>query len=127
MWILGMSKFQTMCIDTPAVATHLMKNPDVYLTPIGPFLRRFSLDELPQLYSVLKGDISFVGPCPALFNQDDLVELRTGKGIHKLIPGITGWAQINGRARLNFPEGALFNWLKMNCRFRLKLSLMSII
>ncbi|MDO9528726.1 MAG: sugar transferase [Syntrophales bacterium] len=91
-----MPKFRTMRVDTPAVATHLMKNPDAYLTPIGSFLRKFSLDEWPQLYSILKGDISFVGPRPALFNQDDLVGLRTGKGIHKLIPGITGWAQVNG-------------------------------
>ena len=83
-----------------------MKNPDAYLTPIGSFLRKFSLDELPQLYSVLKGDISFVGPRPALYNQDDLVELRTKKGIHNITPGLTGWAQINGSARLNFPGGA---------------------
>ena len=101
--IFRMPKFWTMRIDTPAVATHLMKNPDVYLTPIGSFLRKFSLDELPQLYSILKGDISFVGPRPALYNQDDLVELRTGKGIHKLIPGITGWAQVNGRDELPIP------------------------
>ena len=101
--IFRMPKFRTMRVDTPAVATHLMKNPDVYLTPIGSFLRRFSLDELPQLYSILKGDISFVGPRPALYNQDDLVGLRTGKGIHKLIPGITGWAQVNGRDVLSIP------------------------
>ena len=103
--IFRMPKFRTMRIDTPAVATHLMKNPESYLAPIGPLLRKFSLDELPQLYSILKGDISFVGPRPALYSQDDLVELRTEKGIHKLIPGITpvkwlsdctgqaGWAQ----------------------------------
>ena len=101
--IFRMPKFRTMRVDTPAVATHLMKNPDVYLTPIGSFLRRFSLDELPQLYSILKGDISFVGPRPALYNQDDLVELRNRKGIHKLIPGITGWAQVNGRDVLSIP------------------------
>jgi len=101
--IFRMPKFRTMRINTPAVATHLMKNPDVYLTPVGSFLRRFSLDEWPQLYSVLKGDISFVGPRPALFNQYDLIELRTGKGIHKLIPGITGWAQVNGRDELPIP------------------------
>jgi O-antigen biosynthesis protein WbqP len=101
--IFRMPKFWTMRIDTPAVATHLIKNPDVYLTPIGSFLRKFSLDELPQLYSILKGDISFVGPRPALYNQDDLVELRTGKGMHKLIPGITGWAQVNGRDELPIP------------------------
>jgi len=91
--IFSMPKFRTMRVDTPAVATHLMKNSDDYLTSVGSFLRRFSLDELPQLYSVLKGDISFVGPRPALYNQDDLVEMRTGKAIHRLIPGITGWAQ----------------------------------
>ena len=91
--IFSMPKFRTMRVDTPAVATHLMKNCDDYLTSVGSFLRRFSLDELPQLYSVLKGDISFVGPRPALYNQDDLVEMRTGKAIHRLIPGITGWAQ----------------------------------
>ena len=101
--IFSMPKFRTMRVDTPAVATHLMKNPDIHLTPIGSFLRKFSLDELPQLYSILKGDISFVGPRPALYNQDDLVELRTGKGIHKLIPGITGWAQVNGRDELPIP------------------------
>ncbi len=101
--IFRMPKFRTMRINTPAVATHLMKNSDVYLTPIGSFLRKFSLDELPQLYSVLKGDISFVGPRPALYNQDDLIELRTKKGIDKLIPGITGWAQVNGRDELPIP------------------------
>ena len=107
--IFRMPKFRTMHINTPAVATHLMKNPDVYLTPIGSFLRRFSLDELPQLYSVLKGDISFVGPRPALYNQDDLIELRTKKGIHKLIPGITGWAQVNGRDELPIPVKVEFD------------------
>ena len=107
--IFKMPKFRTMRVDTPAVATHLMKNSDVYLTPIGSFLRKFSLDELPQLYSVLKGDISFVGPRPALYNQDDLVGLRTGKGIHKLIPGITGWAQVNGRDELPIPVKVEFD------------------
>ena len=107
--IFRMPKFRTMRIDTPAVATHLMKNPDIYLTPIGSFLRKFSLDELPQLYSILKGDISFVGPRPALYNQDDLVELRTEKGIHKLIPGITGWAQVNGRDELPIPVKVEFD------------------
>ena len=98
--IFEMPKFRTMRIDTPAVATHLLSNPDEYLTPIGPFLRKSSLDELPQLWSVLKGDMSFVGPRPALFNQDDLIALRTEKGVHRLIPGITGWAQINGRKQV---------------------------
>ena len=107
--IFRMPKFRTMRIDTPAVATHLMKNPDIYLTPIGSFLRKFSLDELPQLYSILKGDISFVGPRPALYNQDDLVELRTEKGIHRLIPGITGWAQVNGRDELPIPVKVEFD------------------
>jgi len=92
-----MPKFRSMLIDTPCVASHLLDNPDVYLSPIGGFLRSFSLDELPQLFSVLKGDMSFVGPRPALFNQNDLIALRKEKGIDKLLPGITGWAQVNGR------------------------------
>jgi O-antigen biosynthesis protein WbqP len=107
--IFRMSKFRTMILDTPAVATHLMKNPDAYLTSTGAFLRKFSLDELPQLYSILKGDMSFVGPRPALYNQDDLIGLRTGKGIHKLIPGITGWAQVNGRDELPIPVKVEFD------------------
>ena len=107
--IFRMPKFRTMIVDTPAVATHFMKDPDVYLTPVGSLLRKFSLDELPQLYSVLKGDISFVGPRPALYNQDDLIGLRTGKGIHKLIPGITGWAQVNGRDELSIPVKVEFD------------------
>lgn len=101
--IFRMPKFRTMTVDTPAVATHLLDDPGRYLTPIGAFLRKLSLDELPQLISILKGDMSFVGPRPALFNQDDLVELRTRKGIHVLPPGITGWAQINGRDDLPIP------------------------
>jgi O-antigen biosynthesis protein WbqP len=92
-----------MRIDTPAVATHLLTNPDAYLTSIGSFLRKFSFDELPQLWSILKGHMSFIGPRPALFNQDDLIELRTNKGIHKLVPGITGWAQVNGRDDIPIP------------------------
>jgi len=92
-----------MKLDTPTVATHMMANPDVYLTPIGRFLRKTSLDELPQLLNILKGDMSFVGPRPALFNQDDLIELRTEKGIHTLVPGLTGWAQVNGRDELLIP------------------------
>jgi O-antigen biosynthesis protein WbqP len=102
--IFKMPKFRSMMIDTPAVATHLLDNPDVYLSPIGGFLRRFSLDELPQLLSVLKGDMSFVGPRPALYNQDDLIALRTEKGVDKLLPGITGWAQVNGRDELSIPD-----------------------
>jgi O-antigen biosynthesis protein WbqP len=107
--IFKMPKFRTMRIDTPAVATHLLKDPDAYLTPIGSFLRKTSLDELPQLWSVLKGDMSFVGPRPALFNQDDLIALRTAKGVHRLIPGITGWAQINGRDDLPIPVKVAFD------------------
>ena len=102
--IFKMPKFRSMMIDTPAVATHLLDNPDVYLSPIGSFLRRFSLDELPQLLSILKGDMSFVGPRPALYNQDDLIALRTKKGVDKLLPGITGWAQVNGRDELSIPD-----------------------
>jgi len=101
--IFSMPKFRTMQIDTPAVATHLLPDPDHYLTPIGVFLRKSSLDELPQLFSILMGDMSFVGPRPALFNQDDLVKLRTSKGIQVLIPGLTGWAQVNGRDDLPIP------------------------
>ena len=101
--IFKMPKFRTMKVGTPAVATHLLTTPDIYLTPIGKALRKYSLDELPQLFSVIKGDMSFVGPRPALYNQEDLVALRTKKGIHKLVPGITGWAQINGRDDLPIP------------------------
>ncbi len=99
-----MPKFRTMRIDTPQVATHLMSDPQRWLTPIGGFLRRSSLDELPQLWSVLKGDMSLVGPRPALFNQDDLVALRTAAGVHRLQPGLTGWAQVNGRDELPIPQ-----------------------
>jgi len=102
--IFKMPKFRSMLTDTPAVATHLLDNPDVYLSPIGGFLRRSSLDEIPQLFSVLKGDMSFVGPRPALYNQDDLITLRTEKGVDKLLPGITGWAQVNGRDDLSIPD-----------------------
>jgi O-antigen biosynthesis protein WbqP len=95
--IFRMPKFRTMRVGTPVVATHLLKEPSSHLTPLGGFLRRTSLDELPQLWSILKGDMSFVGPRPALFNQDDLISMRTERGIHCLVPGLTGWAQINGR------------------------------
>jgi O-antigen biosynthesis protein WbqP len=101
--IFKMPKFRTMRMGTPAVASHLLKDPGRWVTPVGRFLRKLSLDELPQLYSILKGDMSFVGPRPALFNQDDLIELRTRKGIHRLVPGVTGWAQINGRDELPIP------------------------
>tara|TARA_B100000959_G_scaffold187871_1_gene196483 strand:+ start:347 stop:907 length:561 start_codon:yes stop_codon:yes gene_type:complete len=102
--IFRMPKFRSMRIDTPAVATHLMSDAESFLTPIGGFLRRFSIDELPQLFSILKGDMSFVGPRPALFNQDDLIALRTEQGVDKLVPGVTGWAQVNGRDELSIPE-----------------------
>ena len=102
--IFKMPKFRTMRVGTPAVATHLLSNPDSYLTPIGSFLRKSSLDELPQLWSILKGDMSFVGPRPALFNQHDLIELRTEQGVHELVPGLTGWAQVNGRDELPIPD-----------------------
>jgi O-antigen biosynthesis protein WbqP len=102
--IFKMPKFRSMRTNSPQVATHLLSNPDTYLTPIGGFLRRSSLDELPQLFSVLNGDLSLVGPRPALFNQDDLIALRTKSGVHELVPGITGWAQVNGRDELPIPE-----------------------
>lgn len=102
--IFKMPKFRSMKVDTPAVATHLLQDPDAVLTPIGGFLRQSSLDELPQLWSILKGDMSFVGPRPALFNQEDLIALRTEKGVQKLMPGLTGWAQVNGRDELPIPQ-----------------------
>lgn len=98
--LFSMPKFRSMHVETPAVATHLLNNPDRYLTSFGKFLRKTSLDELPQLWSILKGDMSFVGPRPALFNQHDLVSLRTQSGVHHLLPGLTGWAQVNGRDEL---------------------------
>ena len=102
--IFRMPKFRSMRIDTPAVATHLLSDPDQWLTPIGSFLRKSSLDELPQLWSILKGDMSLVGPRPALYNQHDLIALRTEAGVHTLIPGLTGWAQVNGRDELPIPQ-----------------------
>ena len=102
--LFKMPKFRSMRIDTPAVATHLLDNPEQWLTPIGSFLRRSSLDELPQLWSIFKGDMSFVGPRPALFNQDDLIKLRTEKGVHEVLPGLTGWAQVNGRDEIPIPQ-----------------------
>lgn len=101
--IFSMPKFRTMRMDTPPVATHLLEDPDRFLTPVGGLLRKSSLDELPQLWSILKGDMSFVGPRPALYNQDDLIALRTRKGVHRIVPGITGWAQVNGRDTLPIP------------------------
>ena len=102
--IFKMPKFRSMLMNTPTIATHLLNNPETYLTPIGGFLRRTSLDEIPQLFSVLIGDMSFVGPRPALFNQKDLIDLRLEKGINNLLPGVTGWAQVNGRDDLSIPD-----------------------
>ena len=102
--LFRMPKFRTMRVDTPAVATHLLRDPASYLTPVGGFLRRTSLDELPQLWSILAGDMSVVGPRPALFNQHDLIAERTAAGVDSLVPGLTGWAQVNGRDELSIPE-----------------------
>ena len=102
--IFRMPKFRSMRVGTPAVATHLLADHKAHLTPIGSFLRKSSLDELPQLWSILTGDMSFVGPRPALFNQDDLIALRTSCGAHELVPGLTGWAQVNGRDELPIPQ-----------------------
>ena len=107
--IFKMPKFRTMAVGTPDLATHLLDSPDLFLTPVGGFLRRTSLDELPQLFSVLKGDMSLVGPRPALYNQDDLITLRTQKGVDKLLPGITGWAQVNGRDELSIPDKVILD------------------
>ena len=107
--IFKMPKFRTMRVDTPAVATHLLAEPEKALTPIGAFLRKSSLDELPQLWSILKGDMSFVGPRPALFNQHDLIALRTQHGVDALVPGLTGWAQVSGRDALSIPDKVQFD------------------
>lgn len=105
----GMPKFRTMRMNTPSVATHLLDFPQQYLTPIGKVLRKTSLDELPQLYSIFRGDMSFVGPRPVLHVEDDLIDLRTEKGVHRLLPGLTGWAQINGRDHVSTPEKVAFD------------------
>jgi O-antigen biosynthesis protein WbqP len=107
--IFRMYKFRTMVIDTPPVATHLLKEPEKYMTPTGYFLRKTSIDEIPQLINIIKGEMSFVGPRPALFNQDDLIRLRTEKGIHEMVPGLTGWAQINGRDDIPIPVKVEFD------------------
>ncbi len=104
-----MPKFRTMMVDTPNVATHLLVNPSQYVTPIGRLLRKTSLDEIPQLWNVLWGDLAFVGPRPALFNQDDLITMRTRKGVHKVTPGITGWAQVQGRDELPITEKVIMD------------------
>ena len=122
--IFRMPKFRSMRIGTPQLPTHLMSNPAPYLTPIGSFLRRTSLDELPQLFSILVGDLSFVGPRPALFNQEDLVAMRTAKGIHQLVPGLTGWAQVNGRDELPIPVKVQFDYeylVRRSFRFDLQI------
>ena len=107
--LFSMPKFRTMRVDAPAVATHLLQDPSRYVTPVGAFLRKTSLDEVPQLWSILLGDMSVVGPRPALFNQDDLVKLRTDAGVHVLVPGLTGWAQVRGRDTLPIPVKVEFD------------------
>ena len=127
--LFRMPKFRTMRIDTPSVATHLLQNPGDYVTKIGTFLRKTSLDELPQIYSVLNGDMSFVGPRPALFNQDDLIALRTEKEIYEILPGITGWAQVNGRDELPIPVKVAYDEFYLKHRsliFDLKIMLLTL-
>lgn len=125
--LFTMYKFRTMQMDTPQVATHLLKKPDQFLTPIGKLLRRTSLDELPQLINVLRGEMSLVGPRPALFNQDDLIALRTARGIDALTPGVTGWAQVNGRDELPIPEKVnLDEWYLKNRSFWLDFKILGM-
>ena len=128
--IFKMPKFRSMLIGTPVLATHLLDSPDSHLSSIGGFLRRFTLDELPQLFSVLKGDMSFVGPRPALFNQEDLTALRKEKGVDKLLPGITGWAQVNGRDELSIPDKVALDVEYLNRKsfwFDIKILLMTFL
>lgn len=128
--IFRMPKFRSMRTDTPQLPTHLLSNPQIYLTQIGSFLRRTSLDELPQLFSILVGDLSFVGPRPALFNQDDLISLRTERGIHVLVPGLTGWAQVNGRDELPIPVKVQFDYeylLRRSFMFDLQIIGMTVV
>lgn len=128
--LFRMPKFRSMRTDTPQLPTHLLSNPAVYLTPIGSFLRRTSLDELPQLFSILSGKLSFVGPRPALFNQDDLVALRTERGIHQLVPGLTGWAQVNGRDELPIPVKVKFDYeylMRRSFKFDLRIIGMTLV
>ena len=125
--LFTMYKFRTMRINTPQVATHLLKEPDQFLTPFGKLLRRTSIDELPQLINVLRGEMSLVGPRPALFNQDDLIALRTAGGVDALIPGVTGWAQVNGRDELPIPEKVkLDEWYLKNRSFWLDLKILGM-
>jgi O-antigen biosynthesis protein WbqP len=114
--IFKMPKFRTMKTGTPTVATHLLTDPTSYLSPVGSFLRKTSLDELPQLWSIFKGDMSFVGPRPALFNQADLIELRTQSGVHRLVPGLTGWAQVNGRDKLPIADKVALDIEYLKCK-----------
>jgi O-antigen biosynthesis protein WbqP len=128
--VFAMPKFRTMRVDTPVVATHELDDPTKWLTPIGGFLRRSSLDEIPQLWCILKGDMALVGPRPALFNQADLIALRTEKGIHKLRPGLTGWAQINGRDMLSIADKVSFDLAYLqqrSLRFDIKIILMTVL
>ena len=128
--LFKMPKFRTMLIGTPAVATHLLPDPTQFLTPVGSFLRKSSLDELPQLWSIIKGDMSFVGPRPALFNQYDLIALRTNYGVHQLTPGLTGWAQVNGRDELAIPDKVKLDVEYMNSQtllFDLKIMIMTFL
>jgi len=125
--LFTMYKFRTMRIDTPQVATHLLKEPDRFLAPIGKLLRRTSLDELPQLINVVRGEMSLVGPRPALFNQDDLIALRTAGGVHQLTPGVTGWAQVNGRDELPIPEKVMLDeWYLKNRSFWLDFKILGM-
>ncbi len=127
--VFKMPKFRTMRRDTPDVATHLLQNADFYLTSVGAYLRKFSLDEIPQIWSILKGDMSLVGPRPALYNQHDLIEMRTQKGIHHVLPGITGWAQVNGRDVISIPVKVEFDEYYVTHRsfvFDLKILFMTV-
>lgn len=128
--IFSMPKLRTMRVDTPVVATHLLQNPDQFLTPIGGYLRKSSLDELPQLWCILRGDMSVVGPRPALFNQQNLIEMRTEKGVHAIRPGLTGWAQINGRDELPIPEKVeldLYYMRRQSLAFDMKVILLTFL
>jgi O-antigen biosynthesis protein WbqP len=128
--IFKMPKFRSMRVETPVVATHLLADVRSYLTPIGSFLRKSSLDELPQLWSILAGDMSFVGPRPALFNQQDLISMRTEQGVHTLVPGLTGWAQVNGRDELPIPEKVKLDVVylqKQSCWFDLRIIWMTLV
>jgi O-antigen biosynthesis protein WbqP len=128
--IFKMPKFRSMRMGTPVIATHLLADPNAHLTPIGSFLRKSSLDELPQLWSILVGDMSFVGPRPALYNQDDLIDLRTELGVHVLTPGLTGWAQVNGRDELPIPQKVTFDveyLVRKNIWFDIKILWMTFV